>query len=97
MSDTYKLTASKFSTSFKSIKVDRPNKSRLHNLLPKYGIYDTVFNETPYTVCAFKDQDGKLFKQAFSHKDFSPQGARHKAEKVYNQYLASCAEEDVYY
>ena len=54
MSDTYKLTASKFSTSFKSIKVDRPNKSRLHNLFPKYGIYD-VFNETPYTVCAFKD------------------------------------------
>lgn len=97
MSNAYKLAASKFSTSFKSIKVDRLNKSVLHNLHPKYGVYDVVLNETPYTVCAFKDQDGKLFKQAFSHNEFSLKGARHKAEKVYNQYLASCAEEEMYY
>lgn len=97
MSKTYKLAASKFSTSFKSIKVDRLNKPAHQNIHTKYGIYDTVLDDTPYTVCAFKDQDGKLFKQAFAHKDFSPEGARYKAEKVYNQYLASCAEEEMYY
>ena len=97
MSNAYKLAASKFSTSFKSFKVDRLNKSVLHNLLPKYGVYDVVLNETPYTICAFKDQDGSLFKQAFAHKDFSPEGARYKAQRFYNQYLASCAEDEMYY
>lgn len=60
------------------------------------GIYDTVINSSSYTICSFKDRGGKLYKQAFSHKDFSPEGARYKAQKVYSQYLASCAEQDCY-
>lgn len=67
-----------------------------NNLCTEYGVYDTVHNETPYTVCAFKDEEGNLFKQYYSHTKFSPQGARYKAERDYNQYLASCAEEEMY-
>lgn len=67
-----------------------------NNLCTEYGVYDTVYNGTPYTVCAFKDEDGHLFKNYCSHKDFSPKGARYKAERDYNQYLASCAEEEMY-
>ncbi len=68
-----------------------------NNPCPEYGVYETVYNETPYTVCAFKYEDGSLFKQYYSHTKFSPQGARYKAERDYNQYLASCAEEEMYY
>ncbi len=71
-------------------------ESSPNHLYTEYGVYDTVYNGTPYTVCAFKD-DGHLFKQYYSHTKFSPQGARYKAERDYNQYLASCAEEEMYY
>ena len=67
-----------------------------NNPCTEYGVYDTVYNDTPYSVCAFKDEDGFLVKQYYSHTKFSPKGARYKAQRDYNQYLASCAEEEMY-
>ena len=84
------------SKSYKAVSARFVKSKRVPKRVPKYGVYDTVINSTPYTVCAYKDQNGVVMKQAFAHKDFSPEGARYKAERFYNQYLASCAEQDYY-
>lgn len=63
----------------------------------KTGVYDVVIDKTKYTVCAFKEPSGEVYKQAFAHKVYGEQGAKHKAQQYFNQYLASCAEDQLYY
>ena len=62
----------------------------------KTGVYDVVIDKTKYTVCAFKEPSGEVYKQAFAHKVYGKQGAKHKAQQYFNQYLASCAEAQLY-
>ncbi len=34
----------------------------------KTGVYDVVIDKTKYTVCAFKEPSGEVYKQAFASK-----------------------------
>lgn len=63
----------------------------------KTGVYDVVIDKTVYSMCVFKEPSGEVYKQAFAHNVYGKQGAAHKAQQYFNQYLASCAEYELYY
>lgn len=75
-------------------KRTKVNTSINHN---KTGVYDdVVIDNNMYSVCVFKEPSGEVYKQAFAHNVYGKQGAAHKAQQYFNQYLASCAEYELY-